>query len=189
MTETPTSPSPAPGSGEPRSFPERLLGALQLDATVFDEVEHDPSALPQAAGVVALAAVAGGIGTIGGGGLAGIPMGVLGALFVWLIGTGIIWAIGVRMMEHTSDYEELLRTLGFASAPQILLVLGILPIGPLRALLALGVTILALIAWVLAVRQALDVETGRAVLICILGFIGSVIVFRALSFLTCGAAF
>lgn len=192
MTETPNpppGPSPAPIGGASRSFPERLIAVMKLDASVFDEVEHDPSALPQAAGVVALAAVAGGIGAIGAIGVSGIPLGVLRAFFVWLLGAGIIWAIGVRMMGHTSDYEELLRTLGFASAPQILMILAVLPIGALRGLLALAVTILGLIAWVLAVRQALDVETGRAVLVCILAMIGSVIVFTALSFLTCGAAF
>jgi len=190
MTETPHSgvPGSAPGPGTTRSFPERIIAALKLDASVFDEVEHDESALPQAVAVIALAAVAGGIGTVGSMGLSAIPGGVLRAIFVWLVGSGVIWVIGVKAMGHTSDYPELLRTLGFASAPQILMVLGILPLGPLIGLLGLVVLGLGLAAWVLAVRQALDVETGQAVLVCLLGWLGSWVAFMAISFLTCGAA-
>ncbi len=41
-----------------RTFWERFYGALTLDATVFDEIEHDPKGVGQAAGVVAIVAVA-----------------------------------------------------------------------------------------------------------------------------------
>ncbi len=150
-----------------RSFLERLLGALRLDASVYDEVEHDKEALPQAAGVVALAAVCAGIGGAAGGG-AGLVVGVIGAVVGWLVSAGIIWFIGVRLMEHTSDYPELLRTIGFASSPQVLLVLAAIPV------LGWGVRgvvfVWGLAAYVVAVRQALDVETGRAVLVCVLGW-------------------
>ena len=169
VTETPptsvTSPSP-PNVG-PRSFVDRLLGALQLDATVFSEVEHDDDALPQAAGVVALAALASGIGGVSAGG-GGLVAGVVGAVVGWLIGAGIVWLVGVRIMEHSSDYPELLRTIGFASAPQILMVLAFIPM--LGWLVRLAVFGWGLAAYVIAVREALDVDTGRAVLVCILAW-------------------
>jgi len=94
---------------------------------------------------------------------------VIGGLLGWVVGTAIIWAIGVKVMEHTSDFPELLRTLGFASAPKLLMAIGVLPIGPLRPLLGLAVGIVTLVAFVIAVRQALDVSTGRAVWVCVLG--------------------
>ena len=81
---------------------------------------------------------------------------------------GIIWFIGVRLMEHTSDYPELLRTIGFASSPQVLLVLAAIPV--LDWSVRVVVFIWGLAAYVVAVRQALDVETGRAVLVCVLGW-------------------
>jgi len=34
-----------PMRGGPRSFAERLLGAIKLDADVYEEVEHDASAM------------------------------------------------------------------------------------------------------------------------------------------------
>jgi hypothetical protein len=159
--------SPTSRAAGPRSFGDRLLGALQLDATVYDEVEHDADALPQAAGVVALAALASGIGGVSAGG-GGLVAGVIGAVVGWLVGSGIVWLVGVRIMEHSSDYPELLRTIGFASAPQILTVLAIVPlvgwlVWPIVALWGLA-------AYVIAVREALDVATGRAVLVCVLAW-------------------
>ena len=169
MTETPPTPVASPGapSAAPRSFVERVLGALQLDASVYDEVEHDADALPQAAGVVALAALASGVGgvTAGGGGLiAGVLLAILG----WLVVAGVVWLVGVRIMEHSSDYPELLRTIGFASAPQILTVLAFIPL--VGWLVWLVASLWGLAAYVIAVREALDVETGRAVLVCVLAF-------------------
>ena len=50
------------GNVPQRSFGERLVGAIKLDATVYEEVEHTPDAMGQAAGVVALAVVARSLG-------------------------------------------------------------------------------------------------------------------------------
>ena len=173
-----TGPDFSQGPVPRRSFGERLLGALRLDATVYEEVEHTPDALGQAAGVVALAALARGLGVSGELGLGGE---LLGAFLGWLIGTAVIWVVGVKILQHTSDFPELLRTLGFASAPQLLYVLGVLPLGPLTPLLLLGVMVLGIFAWVIAVRQALDVTTGRAIGICLLAQIpGLILIFLAL---------
>jgi len=151
----------------PRSFMERMVGAMKLDASIYDEVEHDESALGQAVAVVALGALAAGIGTAGEG-PGGIVGGVVGSVLGWLVSAGFVWFVGVRWMEHTSDYLELLRTLGFASAPQLVLVLALLPV--LGTLVALVVLFWGLAAYVIAVREALDVTTERAVVICILAF-------------------
>jgi len=184
MTETGTSQPPneppaaagGPTTGAPaqRSFVERLVAALKLEADVYEEVEHDPGALGQAAGVVALGALAQGLAYIHGG-FGGLVGGVFAGLVGWVLATAIVWAIGVKIMDHTSDFPELLRTLGFASAPKLLMVIGVLPIGPLRGLLALAVGIVTLVAFVIAVRQALDVSTGRAAWVCLLGVLASMV--------------
>jgi hypothetical protein len=176
VSEVPPDPTAAP-----RSFVERLLGALRLDASVYDEVEHDAGALPQAAGVVALAAVCAGVGNAAAGG-AGLVGAVIGAVIGWLAGAAIIWFVGVRLMEHSSDYPELLRTIGFASAPQLLLVLAAIPL--LGSVVRVAVLFWGLAAYVVAVREALDVETGRAVLVCVIAW-GLVV---ALTFLLAGVA-
>lgn len=170
---TPPTPSTVPTR---RSFGARLLGALKLDAAVYDEVEHDPDALPQAGIVVVLASLAEGLGAIAVVGVLGLLGGVLGGLIGWVVSAGVVWLIGVKIMDHTSDFPELLRTLGFASAPALLSVLGILPLGPLRPVLGLVVFALLIVAFVIAVRQALDVTTGRAVLVCVLAVLARMVI-------------
>jgi hypothetical protein len=162
-TAMPEAPSPAR-----HSFLERVIGALRLDAATYDEIEHDETSLGQAAGVVVIAALAAAIGAAsrGGGGAVGA---VFGSLIGWLISTAFIWVVGVYWMKHSSDYKELLRTLGFASAPNVLAVLGGVPaLGGIATAVAF---FWSLAAFVVAVRQALDVTTGRAVVVCVLAVV------------------
>ena len=171
-----------------RSFADRLFGALKLDATVYEEVEHDPTALSQAALVVALGAFAQGAGMASDGGQGAVVAGIVGAFLGWFLGTAIVWIIGVKIMKHTSDYPELLRTLGFASAPSLLFALGVLPLGSLRGVVAVAVWLLTTIAYVIATRQALDVTTGRAVFICVLASLAPVLLVFVISMFVIGAA-
>ena len=151
-----------------RSFGERFFGALRLDPRTYEEIERDPAALGQAAGVVALAALAAGIGDPQGADGAVALVGLAGALLGWLMIAALIWIVGVGCMKHRSTYPALLRASGFASAPEIALPLGLLPLaGPI----ALNVACLwALAAYVVAVRQTLGVGTARAVWVCGLAF-------------------
>jgi hypothetical protein len=151
-----------------RTFAARLAGALRLDATVYEEVEHDPTAMTQAAGVILLAGIAQGLAAAADVGFRTMPAWVVAAFLGWLLSTAVVWVIGAKAFHHTTDFGELLRTLGFASAPYLVLVLGILPLDALRSILWIAVSLLALAAFVVAVRQALDVGTGRAVLVCVL---------------------
>ena len=153
-----------------RAFADRVIAAIRLDASVYEEVEHDEDAMGQAFWVVVLAALAQGIGALQApsipalaGALFGLSLvGILG----WVVGTAVIWLIGVKLMQCTSDFAELMRTIGFASAPKILMMFGVLPLGPASWLLAAVVSILSIVATVIAVRQALDVTTQRSVLVC-----------------------
>ncbi len=145
---------------------DRMLGAATLDLATYEEVEHDPTATGQAAGVVALTAVAQAIGAWNGGPI-GIVGAALGALVGWLVWAGLTFLIGSRLFGGTATWGELLRTLGFAQAPNVLAVLGLLPlVGWLvDALLFLWI----LWAGIVAIRQALDFGTGRAILTAAIG--------------------
>jgi hypothetical protein len=97
----------------------------------------------------------------------------LGSLIGWFIWAGLTYLIGTKMLpeEQTeADMGQLLRTTGFASSPGLLRILGIVPV--LGALVGLIVSVWMLIAFVVAVRQALDYKsTGRAVAVCLIGFV------------------
>lgn len=175
------------GGGANRSFGERLFGALKLDATVYEEVEHDTSAIGQAAVVVLLASLAQGAAAFQEAGGGGALASVVGSFLGWAIGAGIVWIIGVKIMHCTSDYGELLRTLGFATVPGILGVLGLLPLGSAQWVLGLVIFVLSVIAAVIAVRQALDVSTGRAVVVCIIANLVPVVLILILTLILVGA--
>jgi hypothetical protein len=163
MTESTTTHESARASPRPsRSFTSRLVAALRLESSLYEEVEHDPGALGQATAVVALAGIASGVGALGVLGPPAVLAGLVSTFLAWVVWTAIVWLIGVKLFHHTSDFEELLRTLGFVAAPQLLYVLALIPVAPIQGLVALLVVALTVVAFVRAVHQALDVETGRA---------------------------
>lgn len=148
-----------------RSFGERLLAALKLENELYEEVEHDPRALPQAFAIVLLSSFAASVGYSGLFGFGSIAAGITAGLFSWIAWTAIVWAVGVRLFEGTSDPEELFRTLGFVAAPQLLFLLLIVPIPIFRSLLGFVVLIMTVVAFLRATRAALDVGTGRGLVI------------------------
>ncbi len=99
---------------------DRMLRAAKLDVQLYEEVEHDEGALGQATTVVILSAVAAGIGSLGVGGLTGLVGGTLAALFGWYVWAFLTYYIGTRLLpepQTRADHGQLLRTIGFASAP------------------------------------------------------------------------
>jgi len=156
------------------SFGQRMFGAAKLDANVYEEVEHDSAATGQAAGVVVLSSVAAGIGSIGYmDATTAIVVGTIIALVGWLIWAGLTLLIGTKLLpaeETEADMGQMLRTLGFATAPGVLRVLGFVP--GIGGLIVLAGNIWMLVAMVVAVRQALDYSsTGRAVGVCLIGWV------------------
>ena len=157
-------------AGPRRPFVARMIAAARLDVTVYEEVEADSSATGQAAGVVALAAVASGIGSIRSDDLVGgVIGGLIGALVGWAVWAAVTYLIGSVVYKGTASWGELLRTLGFAQSPGLLYVIGIIPgIGDLAKFI-IGCWVL--ITGIVAIRQALDISTGKAVVVAILGWV------------------
>jgi hypothetical protein len=155
------------------SFQERIIRAAKLDVHLYEEVEADKTGMTQAMGVVVLSSGAAGIGSIARGGITGILIGAVFALAGWYIWAYLIYIIGTKLLpepQTKSDHGELLRTIGFASSPGLIRVLGIIP--ALTGLVFMAASIWMLITTVIAVRQALDYRsTLRAVGVCAIGWI------------------
>ena len=151
-----------------RTMTDRMRGAAMLDVPTYEEVEADKSATGQAAAVVAIVAVASAIGSYRGG-MSGIIGALIGSLIGWLVWAGVTYLIGDKLLGGTATWGELLRTLGFAQAPGVLYVLGIIP--GLGAILRFAVSLWVLVAGVIAIRQALDFSTGKAVATALLGWL------------------
>ena len=95
------------------------------------------------------------------------------ALTAWVAWSVVVYQVGVRLLpdvETRADVGELLRTIGFATAPGLLRVFGVLPGWTTPVLVITAVWMLA--AMIVAVRQALDYRsTGRAAAVCVLGWL------------------
>ena len=164
-----------------RSFAARVVGAFLLDGSSFEEVEHDTAALVGAALVVTLAGLARGIGTPSPSPWVEILGSAVTGLGLWLVAGLLIWGIGVRRMGYTSSYPELLRTIGFAAAPLLLLLLRALPLGPALQPLWYAAHAWALAALIVAVREALDVRLYVAGIVCLLAILTGAAIVAGLS--------
>ena len=91
---------------------------------------------------------------------------------------GIVYVVGTKLLpapDTKADLGQLLRTTGFAAAPGVLGVAGVVPgIGILVVAIA---SLWQLVTMVVAVRQALDYPTtGRAIAVCGVGFVVYVLI-------------
>ena len=156
------------------TFVNRVTGAALLESAIYEEVEADRSATMQAMGVVALSSLAAGVGALGPAGarftsLAGVS---LLAFAVWGIWALLTLQIGTRIFPSPrtqADAGQLLRTIGFATAPGIFRVAGVIP--GATAIVFVVTALWMLMAMIVAVRQALDyTTTARAFAVCALGW-------------------
>jgi len=161
-----------------RPMLERMKRAALLDVHTYEEVEADRGATGQAAAVVAIVAASQGIGAAG----LGLPVilaAVVASLLGWLVWSGVTYLIGDKLLGGTATWGELLRTIGFAQTPGVFGALALLPIvgGVVRFVL----TIWVLVAGIIAIRQALDFGTGKAILTALLGWLALAIPMALLS--------
>jgi hypothetical protein len=161
----------------------RMQRAARLDVALYEEVEADEGASGQAALVVLLVGMAGGLGEglgqmrHGHGGaplIVGVVAGGIGGLIGWVIWAVVTYFIGTALFRGTATPGEMLRTLGFAQSPGVLNALGFIPI--LGWLIHTVAAVWMLIAGIIAVRQALDFSTEKAVLTVVIGWLVPLII-------------
>ncbi len=161
---------------------DRMIRAARLDVSLYEEVEKDEAATNQAVLVVIITSICSGIGTAigarGPGGLVlGLVAGIISALVGWLIWSFITYFVGTKVFkgpQTEATYGQLLRCVGFSDSPRAIAILSFIPV--LGGIIAFVAMIWSLVAMVIAVRQALDFTTGRAVATCIVGFIALVVI-------------
>jgi hypothetical protein len=158
---------------------ERMIRAARLEANLYEEVEHDASLTTEARKVVLLVALVSGAGAaffnFEYGAAGAIPAGILRAVGVWI--GWLLWAAVSEWLGTTltagekthSTMGEMLRVLAYAQTPWILGSLVFLPwVGRILFLVS---AVWALLAGIVAIRQALDFSTGRAVITVVTGWI------------------
>src|SRR5215470_9978107 len=113
------------------TFLQRLIGAAALDTAIYEEVEADRGATGQALIVVVLSSLAAGVGSRGFGSpsVGNVLLVTVIAVIAWAAWALVTLQIGGRIMpepQTSVDMGELLRTIGFATSPGIIRVVGII---------------------------------------------------------------
>jgi hypothetical protein len=170
------------------NYIDRIIRAIKLDGSLYAEVAADRNSLGQAIGIVALSSLASGMG-LSKGGVEIVSIMIL-VFVVWWVWSLIAYTIGTRLLAESQthvDYLGLLRAVGFAHAPGILQICGLIPVPTLRVLASVFITIWTLIAIVVSLRQALSYTTlFRAIGLFLLSSIAQGILFWTLTFFVGG---
>ena len=156
------------------TFVQRMIGASLLDGRVYEEVEADHGATMQAVIVVLLSSAGGGVAAaaLGAQTMTDVVIGMIASLIGWIAWATLTYLIGTRLLpepQTRADTGELLRTVGFASAPGLLRLFAVIPIIGMPVYGRVWIWMLA--TTVVAVRQALDyTSTARAIGVCVIGW-------------------
>ena len=137
----------------------RIFRAIKIDVELYEEVERDKSATIQAGLVVVLSSMAAGVGALQLG-ASNFLLAPIFSLISWYVWAYIIYFVGVKLFPEKntkSNHGELLRTIGFSSAPGLLRVFGVTP--DLMAVTFIGSAFWMLACMVVAVKSALDYDS------------------------------
>ena len=140
-------------------FITRIFRAIKIDIELFEEVEKDKNGTFQAGIVVVLSSLAAGIGSIHLG-MSNFLLAPVMSLLSWYVWAYVIYFVGVKLLgdrKTKSNHGELLRTIGFSSAPGLIRVFGITP--DLMTVTFIGSAFWMLACMVVAVKSALDYES------------------------------
>ena len=176
------------------TFAERVVGALKLDANTFEDIERDPTAMGQAVGIVALAGLAGSLGSIWRLGFGSMAFAVIIAICGYLLWSVVVWLVGTKLMPDpatSADFAETFRVIAFASSPALLGVVSIVPLlgGFIALVLTPVIWLWSMAAMVVAVKAVLDyADTFKAVIVVLIGFVVYLVFWGTLMALTFGAA-
>jgi hypothetical protein len=160
------------------------MRVIRLDPTVFREVAEDHSSMTQAAIIVIVVSLMSAIGgfikvLMAHQGFGSAVLGffmqlvVFSILIGWIGWSVVTYFVGTTLFKGRSDIPEMMRVLGFANAPNLLGIFSFIPC--VGWLISLAGAILSLIAGFIAVREAMEFDTGKAIITVLIGWVISLI--------------
>jgi hypothetical protein len=168
---------------------DRIIGALTFRKGVYAEVERDQTFTQSAFILVILVAFLNRLGgtaniaTIQGFGswMVAAGIGTIFSLIGFIVSAFIISWVGKAVFSARVDFNEMVRVLGLAYIWNAVGFLGILAIisSALTCILSpisIIAAILGLIAWLLAVKEALDLDWFQTIITIIIGWIAGIII-------------
>lgn len=155
---------------------DRAIGVARFAPRYYDAIAADPKAMAEAALVVAIVAVAGGIGGLRNG-IDGFLLGIVIALVKWGLLALAAWSVLPRLAPNArreGGIAPLARTLGYAQGPRVLAIAALIPL--IGWSLSLVGTIWVVLTSIVAIRQTAKVGFGEAAITAVVGWIIATIV-------------
>jgi hypothetical protein len=159
---------------------ERIIGALTFRRGVYAEVEADKTFTATAWMLVVIFALLNQLGSYASqrvfDWLVGAGIGVLTAIAGFAIAAAVINWVGRGSFGAEVTFDELVRTMGLASVWTAVGVLGVIAAFSEALSCILGPVIVIswvalVVAWFVAVHEALDLNWGKTILTVTIGFI------------------
>ncbi len=159
---------------------DRIIGALTFRQGVYAEVENDPTFTTTAWTIVAVAAFLNQLGIRAQSNIFRWLIATIIGTVVFVVGFAIaVWVIdwiGREVFEAQVAFDELVRTLGLAFVWQAVGVLQmpgkfITAMNCLTVPVLIAAGFLGLAAWLIAVKEALDLEWVQTAITVVVGFV------------------
>ena len=161
---------------------DRIIRAIRLDTRLYREAAETEAYTTEAFLIVLITAMLSAIGTAV---MADRPLVAFIAqatnsiLVGWVVWAVVAYVVGA-MFGGQSSVNELLRALGYATAPRFLGLLGFIPC--VGWVFVLAAWLVSLAAGVLAIREAMEFDTVKALITAAIGWAITVIIAIALGF-------
>ena len=156
---------------------DRIIGAFTFRKGVYAEVERDTSFTTTAWFLVAVVAFLNQLGSHVSGGAANWFLSTIGgtvfAILGFVLAALVINWVGRGVFGAEVDFDELVRTLGLAYVWQVIGILGIVTgtSDALSCVVQIFGGLVMIVAWLIAAREALDLEWGQTLITVILGWL------------------
>jgi hypothetical protein len=158
----------------------RIIGAFTFRKAVYAEVEKDQTFTTTAWILVLVVAFLNQLGSSASPSLAAwaldTVLGTIGAVIGFAVGAFVVQLLGRMVFKAEVTFGEMVRTLGLAYVWQVIGLIGAVKVfsEALSCVLAPALFIawiLALIAWLVAAKEALDLEWVPTIVAVIIGWI------------------
>jgi Yip1 domain len=173
----------------------RIIGAFLFRKGVYAEVEKDTEFTSTAWILVVVVSFLSQLGKFAGHGFGGLGkwlisafVGTIFAVIGFALGAWVISLVGKALFKAQTSFDEMVRTLGLAYVWNLVGLIGIVAVissalACVLAPIAIISALLALVAWLIAAKEALDLDWGRTVVTVIVGWIVTFLITMAATWL------
>lgn len=147
---------------------QRVVRAASFDTRFFQELRYNAALNQEALIIVIIVAVLSALGGLGGGIIGFLMAGIMAVVGYYIWSYVALW-VAKQFYGVDTDIEAVQRAIGYAYAPRVLSLLSWVPcIGWLVAFVG---SIWSLVLGVFALREIMGLDTTKAIVVTIVGWV------------------